>query len=356
MTRPLSLRDLNRTLLARQMLLERLRSSVPAAVSRLAALQAQYSPSPYIALWTRLDRFRKEQLTRALERRAVVHGTIVRPTLHIVARRDYPLYAAAQLAHTRREPERRGLDVAAAAAALPSRPALARDLDAIVARAVGSDDRWDVEFTQRALPLLRLPPAGTWRYRGPVAYELWREPLPAVASATLHFVGRTLAAFGPMTLEDIRHFTSLPRTTQVEPALERMRQAEDEEALVLYDVPRAAATPTDVRVPVRFLPPFDSAILAHRDRRRIIPVDYHETVIRRVNATTLAPVLVEGFVAGTWTLERKRETATLVIELFETVPRRVRQALEREGEHLARFAEDDATTFRVRLEAYAGKI
>jgi hypothetical protein len=67
-------------------------------------------------------------------------------------------------------------------------------------------------------------------------------------------------------------------------------------------------------------------------------------------------VLVEGFVAGTWTLERKRETATLVIELFETVPRRVRQALEREGKHLARFAEDDATTFRVRLEAYAGKI
>jgi hypothetical protein len=346
-TRSLSLRELNRALLARQLLLERRRLPVAVAVSRLAALQAQYNWSPYVALWARLDGFRKTRLTRALERRDVVYGTIVRPTLHVVARRDYPFYAAAQFASARCEPERRGLDVDAASRALPDAPISTRELGALVARAIGSDERWDVEFTQRALPILRLPPAGTWRYRGPIELAMWREPLPPVAEAARHFVRRTLAAFGPMTLDDVRHFAGLPRA-RVEPALEGLRLFEDEEGRTLYDVSRAPLPKADLAAAVRFLPPFDSAILAHRDRRRIIPLDYHETVIRRVNATTLAPVLVDGFVAGHWKVERRRDEATLTVRMFEPVPRRVHGELEREGDRLVRFVEDDATTFRVR--------
>jgi hypothetical protein len=178
-------------------------------------------------------------------------------------------------------------------------------------------------------------------------YELWPDPLPPVEEGTLHFVRRTLAAFGPMTLDDVRHFTYLSRA-QVTPALERMRPLEDEEGRVLYDVPRAPFAPAETNVPLRFLPTFDSAILAHRDRRRIIPLEYHETVIRRVNATTLAPVLVNGFVAGHWRIERKRDAAALTVELFEPVPRPTRVEIEREGEQLVRFVEDDATSFRVR--------
>ncbi len=347
MTRVLTLRELNRTLLARQLLLERRKLSVPDAVARLAALQAQYSPSPYVALWARLDGFGKEQLTRALVRRTVLFGTIVRPTLHVVARSDYPFYAAAQYAQTLKEPERRGLDVDAARRALPRRPVGANELGEVVAQAIGSDNRWDVEFTLRALPLLGLPPAGSWRYRGPVEYELWRERLPPVAEGALHFVRRTLAAFGPMTLDDVRHFTYLPRAL-VEPALERMRRFEDEGGNELFDVSRAPICAATSAPPARFLPSFDSAILAHHDRRRIIPADYHETVIRRVNATTLAPVLVDGFVAGAWKVERKRDTASLQVQLFDVLPRRARAEIEREGEKLVRFVEDDARSFRVR--------
>ncbi len=55
----LTLRDLNRAALARQMLLERASVPVVTAIERLAALQAQWAPSPYIALWSRLKNFER---------------------------------------------------------------------------------------------------------------------------------------------------------------------------------------------------------------------------------------------------------------------------------------------------------
>ena len=70
--RILSLRELNRATLARQLLLRRARLDPVEAIDRLAGLQAQWSPSPYLALWTRLSRFRREDLSEALLERRVV--------------------------------------------------------------------------------------------------------------------------------------------------------------------------------------------------------------------------------------------------------------------------------------------
>ncbi len=67
--RTLSERELNRALLARQHLLERASTTVPRAIERVGGLQTQYAPAGYIALRTRLEGFRREDLTRALERR-----------------------------------------------------------------------------------------------------------------------------------------------------------------------------------------------------------------------------------------------------------------------------------------------
>jgi hypothetical protein len=58
----LTLRELNRAALARQMLLKRESIPVVTAIERLAALQAQWAPSPYIALWSRLKDFERASL------------------------------------------------------------------------------------------------------------------------------------------------------------------------------------------------------------------------------------------------------------------------------------------------------
>ena len=65
--RVLTLRELNRATLARQMLLDREPLPVSEAVERLVGLQAQVPNPPYIGLWTRLRDFRRDDLTRLLE-------------------------------------------------------------------------------------------------------------------------------------------------------------------------------------------------------------------------------------------------------------------------------------------------
>jgi hypothetical protein len=56
----------------------------------------------YVGLWSRLEAFERDALTRALERRAVVQGTLQRATIHLVSRRDYWAFAVA-VRRTRRE-------------------------------------------------------------------------------------------------------------------------------------------------------------------------------------------------------------------------------------------------------------
>ena len=87
--RILSERELNRALLARQLLLERATSPIPRAIERIGGLQTQYAPSAYIGLWSRVDGLERDHLTRALERRAVIQGTLMRVTIHMVSARDY---------------------------------------------------------------------------------------------------------------------------------------------------------------------------------------------------------------------------------------------------------------------------
>ncbi len=93
--RVLTVRELNRATLARQLLLERKRLSPAAVIERLVGMQAQWPPAPYVGIWTRTTGFRRETLERALASGAVVKATAMRQTLHLVTRHDYWLLRSA---------------------------------------------------------------------------------------------------------------------------------------------------------------------------------------------------------------------------------------------------------------------
>src|SRR5438094_844976 len=93
----LTLRELNRALLARQFLLTRQKIGVVDAVERLACLQGQWAPSPYVALWSRLSVFDRAQLAAPIDRGEIVKATLMRATLHLVSAREYPAYSLATM-------------------------------------------------------------------------------------------------------------------------------------------------------------------------------------------------------------------------------------------------------------------
>src|SRR5215207_3436781 len=84
----LSPRALNRALLERQLLLRRAQMPAIDAVEHLVGLQAQVPKVPYIALWTRLEGFRTDELSELLASRDVVRLPLMRATLHLVTAHD----------------------------------------------------------------------------------------------------------------------------------------------------------------------------------------------------------------------------------------------------------------------------
>ncbi|HEV8463194.1 MAG TPA: winged helix DNA-binding domain-containing protein [Gaiellaceae bacterium] len=319
-SKPLSLRELNRTLLLRQMLLERKRISVVRAVGKLVALQAQYAPSPYVALWSRVQGFRKE----ALSDPAIVKAGAFRTTLHVMSAAEYPYIASSYIESQRARSVGLGVDLAALWAAVPDEPISNAELFELGYRVLETDDRWTVAFAYRALPFVRTSPIGPWPHTKPSPFLPWREELPDAQESATRVVRAYLAAYGPASRDDIQQFTGF-RMRQIDPGLEGLRERDG-----YWDVPRAPSAQGDERAPVRFLPAFDSIILAHRDRSRIVPPEYLDVVFNKKNATTKNTFTVDGLVAGAWRIEKKR----LIVEPFAPLPAKWKREVDAEGERL----------------------
>jgi hypothetical protein len=320
-SRPPSLRELNRTLLARQLLLERSRLTPAQAVSRLLALQAQWAPSPFVALWSRLEEFPKEALTSSPD---IVKASTLRGTLHVMARSEFPAIAAATIEARRGRTENLGVDVEALRRALPRRALRQAEVEEIAARVLGTDDRWTIAFALRALPFVRDGVVGPWPHTKPAPLRVWRGSLPDAQESSARVVRAFLAAYGPATRDEIERFTAF-RIRQLAPALAGLEAGHG-----LYDLPDAARASARVRAPVRFLPAYDSMLLAHLQNGRVVPTEYVDAVYNRKNATCKSTFTVDGFVAGIWRVDGKR----MVVEPFAPLPARWRREVDEEAARL----------------------
>ncbi|HKP54921.1 MAG TPA: winged helix DNA-binding domain-containing protein [Chloroflexia bacterium] len=366
----LTLHDLNRATLARQMLLARERIGVVEAVERLAGMQAQYSPSPYIGLWTRLEEFRIDDLTAALLEREVVKASLMRWTLHLASARDYPYFARtiaeSRTAVWRPNAERAGVDGPVLHAKLLEFATQPRHVDEMLefldaqAQLPPDPNRYPYTVWHAASArgwLVHVPPSGSWKYFGKNSYISTREWLgqteePPLSEALTHLVGRYLAAFGPATRADVVSWAGLRKVSQVDEALyilgDEVLTFQNERGKTLYDLEASPRPGGDVPAPPRFLPKWDNLLLAYEDRERVLPDRYRKIVIRK-NGDVLPTFLVNGVVAGIWSVKLERKIATLLIEPFEEISPEASDALEQEGTELVRFMEPDAESYRVRI-------
>jgi Winged helix DNA-binding domain len=339
--RVLTHRELNRALLARQLLLDRVRLPLPRVLERLGGIQNQYAPNGYIRLWSCVEGFERDDLTRALERRSVIQGTLMRETIHLVSRRDYPLFAAGirqagrdwRLRVDKRNDDR---EVAALArklrAHLRGRTISRKELDAFV-RGTPGVGHW--------VNMVRVPPAGTWEQRGAHTYGLaeeWVGSLEASEDDGIeHLVRRYLGGFGPARVDDIASWSGVPKR-RFASVLEhmRLRRFRDEQDKELLDLPRAPLPDPETPAPVRFLPTWDATLLVHARRTGVLPEKYRPIVFSTKMPPSYPTFLVDGAVAGTWRYERGRVT----IDPFRRLSRDARREVEEEAERLAAFHAD----------------
>ena len=362
---PLSLRDLNRATLARQLLLVRQKKSVSDGLTRVAGLQAQLASPPYVGLWSRLQDFQREQLAEAFERHTVVRAPLMRGTLHAVTADDYAQFRAVLEPALYRAIEgmpddrRKGIDAPALAAeARPFLEAEPRTQDDVrtflAARHPKLDVRMMGHVVRLHLPLVQVPErgAGAWGFPSLPRFALadtWIGRPIASSTNPRPLMRRYLAAFGPATARDFQTWSSLPAMRdEFERLRPELRVLTDENGRELFDLPDAPLPGGDAPAPARFLPEFDNLLLAHTDRTRVI-ADANRGRVFLPGLRVAATLLVDGFVAGTWTIERARKAAALVVTSFAALPKKTRDAVAIEGEQLVRFIEPDAHTFAVRF-------
>jgi hypothetical protein len=336
----LSPRALNRALLARQLLLERSTLSIAEAVDQVGGLQTQYAPSGYVGLWTRLRDFPREALTAALEDRSVIQASLMRVTIHIVSSREYWRYALGVRQARRhwalRTPAAGGGEPAMVETAGRLREALAdgprwvKEIGGLGAGFVGNLGLW--------IDLVRVPPSGTWERRRADRLALaedWVGPPDATEDEGLtHLVHAYLRAFGPSSWRDIASWAGITATDARRGGEGlTLRSYLDEDGRPLVDLPDAPRPDPGRPAPVRFLPHWDANLLVHARRTGLLPEAYRPRVFSTRNPFSVGTYLVDGVVAGAWSVKDGR----IDLDPFEDLPAGDRRAVEREREALEAF-------------------
>ncbi len=361
----LDLRQLNRATLERQGLLERSRESVADVVRAVGGLQAQLPAAPMVGLWSRVEGFRREHLVDAARAGTLVRGTTLRGTLHLHEVDDYrALRMSLQpMLDVLGRTQQRRLDghasepiIAAARELLATAPRTVGGLKAELTERFGDLDAQAMSNVARmALQLLLVPDAD--------APDGWKANSAPIALATdligdtfdppnpERIVRRFLEVLGPGSAKDAQTWSSMRGLKAV---MQRMHDAGELITVTtwdgdeLYDLPNEPRPSGETSAAPRYLPKWDNLLLSHADRSRVIAPEYKPYLASK-NGMPPATFLVDGFVHGTWKVERVGDVATLRLAPFARIPGTAEQPLIAEGEALLAFLEPDATERNVRV-------
>jgi hypothetical protein len=354
--RVLTARELNRALLARQLLLKRSPLSVPRVLERVGGIQAQYAPSSYVRLWTNLRRFTMGDLDRLLEQRTVVQGTLMRSTIHLVSSADYwPI--AEGIGSSRQEWWHRTFGNEFSREEIER---IAAELDAKLTGRVWPRKELDEQMRSHSttvwsgawVALVRVPPSGTWKRRRADLFQRAAEWIGPSTSGELQglqlLLRRYLGGFGPARLADAANWAGVD-VPKMKAAAERMtlRTFRDEDGRVLLDTPRAPLPDASTPAPIRLLPTWDATLLVHCRRARILPEEYRPLVFSIKVPHSVGTILVDGAVAGSWRVEASGGRATLGYTIFEKIPAAAERDLREEAAGLIRFVEPGALSYQV---------
>ncbi len=292
-----------------------------AVVRRLLAVQAQDPRAARLAL-------RARGATAPGDGDELVAGWLLRGTLHLVAREDYPwllgLTAPTRMRASARRLEQLGVTpaaadraVAAVERAVSGEGPLTR---AALAARMGTEGQATAHLLMLAALRGRIVLAGD---RFAAARDvLGAEPPPALHGearelALAELARRYLAGHAPATDADLAHWSGLG-----------LRDARAGLALAA----RAAPVDGEAPVPPRLLGPFDPWLLGWRSRAFAVAPE-HARAVHPGGGMVRAVATADGLAVGTWTAPGGR----VAIEPFAPLAPAVAAALERDAEAVERF-------------------
>jgi len=376
----LSDRALNRALLARQGLLARFQEPLVEVVEAIGAMQGQSWAALPVGLWSRMAAFGPGDLYAALERGELLWGIGIRGTLHLVSARQHPAYAA--IAATTTGSWHRAI--------AETTPAMG-DLRGALLEFAGDQPRTNEEIREfaeawvgehrDAIDPRELEAQRSLKWRPDLPLEridagAGRRELGSEGAGRSHDRPRTRRAAGGRRASSARSSMwrastcapSVPRQPRTSPAGSagaRRRSgscstglgtssppSRTSGAARCYDLPEAPGpTPT---------PPsrrgcwarLTSTLLAYaaKRRERILPESLRDVVYQKANLQIRPTLLIDGLVAGTWSIDVRRGEATLTLRPAGELTRAAGAALSAEGTGLLEALHPSAKAHRVRAE------
>jgi len=341
-------RVLNRTLLQRQHLLERVATPPLVMVEHLLGLQAQDVLPPYLSLAARLTNLDPYPLSEALTDRRAVRVLLMRGTIHLVSADDALVLRAwvqpflTGLARTadygRGFPvEQYDAVVAAVCDLLATGPMTGAELGERLASAhPGRTASRAMALAKTLTPLVQLPPRGTWGRSGGQVYlplEAWlQRPLADPDPASI--VRRWLRAYGPGTPADVTTWSGVTRLRPVFTAMgEELVRYEDERGRAVFDLVGLPLADPEVPAPVRLLGLYDNLWLSHSERTRVTTPERRAEWMGP-NGGNAPTVFVDGMLEGFW---RRTPTGSVDVRLSRRLTRAEQAELDDEVARVERL-------------------
>jgi uncharacterized protein YcaQ len=350
-------------------------------VGDVCGLHAQAARSPYLALWSRVEGFDDQLLDKALfEDKSLVKTWVMRGTLHIVPSAELPVYNRSLRRmwfehHGRfmKAPEwlsveqRRNQVYPKILQALTQKPLKRKDLG----------DKVRSLLKDNSLPYERLF-SGWGGILKETAYEgltVHAEPcerescfaklsqwLPRIVLSSVSeeeaqkrlFV-KYLHGYGPATQQDFSLWSGLmagDTKKAIENASSMIEQIEVEGAkgqfwILKEDMRALDSVDPAEPAPTRLLPKFDSILLGHKDRSRIIKDQHKKLVFKPKVGDIAATVLIDGQIAGTWKHTRKRHALAVSIKPFRKIAQDNIEEVKQQASELSQYMGAEELDFSI---------
>ncbi|MEM2102468.1 MAG: winged helix DNA-binding domain-containing protein [Candidatus Bathyarchaeia archaeon] len=365
----ISLQKMTRFYLQNHFLLHKAKKrNVVDVISALCGLHSQLPLTPYLSLWNRVEDFEPKMLDAGLYvEKSLVKIWCMRGTIHVLPSEDLPVYVNAlkrmwfehhgRFMQTPEWPPLEKMLLPKILEALSEKPLRRKELDKKVRFMLKDKGNFDVRVFSAWGGILKVTNYyGLTVFAEPYGKEScfarldkW---LPHVnleeideEQARTKLLLKYLHCYGPASAEDFACWSGLLTSEAnkiIEANLNRLKEVRVENSrksfwLLKEDAKTLEKIDLQEEAEPRLLPKFDSYLLGHKDRTRIIDEEFRQRVFRPVVGDIAATILVNGRIAGTWAHKKTKTKLTVTLAPFRKLDKETFTELEQIVKELGDF-------------------